>query len=280
MKFANFKMPTKENGYEPNIHLAPFSPTYINSYYNSFTYIKKEFTELLQLKKMFEEFIQNFNSLSNLDFFEKLTTFYLVDINNLKQNISCCLFKNPKKYSIKTNDICEILKDEGHGRDFSWWTEYYQAEYDVYSENKSLDPNKVYTKQEIKDLADAKKIIIINKHSYGNEIKPTKTRIEQLKKIEIFSFLPYNFKLYFEHNHMNSTAKTNIFEEYKQIFDLIRNNISKEEVIEDYKKFIDVYNKHMLNMKKIVQEEKQKISSAVLKLNNEKQDLDEFEKKL
>ena len=279
MKFAEFKMPKNGERFDPYIHLRAFDPQLLADYV-SFSEIKNQYKQLLLVNNAFKDFIKNFNSLSNMAFFESFRMFYRVPVDKVKQDILTSMFKKPKKYVIKSNDIIENLESEGHGRDFSWWREHYRAEYVVYAEDGSLDENKVYTKQEIKELAESKKIIVMGKQSYGKQIHPTKKQLDELKEIVVLDIIPYDVRTYLGYDGMDAKSKSEVFKEYADIFNTIRQNLSKTEVILDYKKFMKVFEKHTKTMKLVIEKQKQKIAEKYEDLENQSKELYELERSI
>ena len=279
MKFAEFKMPKNGERFDPYIHLRAFDPQLLADYV-SFSEIKNKYKQLLLINNAFKDFIKNFNSLSNMTFFESFRMFYRVPVDKVKQDILTSMFKKPKKYVIKSNDIIENLESEGHGRDFSWWTEHYRAEYVVFAEDGSLDENKTYSKQEIKELAESKKIIVMGKQAYGKEIHPTKKQLDELKEIVVLDIIPYDVRTYLDYDGMDKESKKNVFEEYADIFNTIRQNLSKTEVIIDYKKFNEAVKKHTQTMRKRIAKQKQKIAEKYGELENQSKELDELERSI
>ena len=278
MKFAEFKMPKNGERFDPYIHLRAFDPNLFK--FVSFSEVKNQYKQLLLVNNAFKDFIKNFNSLSNMAFFESFRMFYRVPVDKVKQDILTSMFKKPKKYVIKSNDIIENLESEGHGRDFSWWREHYRAEYVVYAEDGSLDENKIYSKQEIKELAESKKIIVMNKQAYGKEIHPTKKQLDELKEIVVLDIIPYDVRTYLGYDGMDAKSKSEVFKEYADIFNTIRQNLSKTEVILDYKKFMKVFEKHTKTMKLVIEKQKQKIAEKYEDLENQSKELDELERSI
>lgn len=279
MKFAEFKMPKNEEKFDSYIHLRAFDPNLLGSHY-AFAVIRKEYSKLLMLKQKFEEFIKNYENLSNIEFFESFRMFYRVPVDKVKKDILTSMFNKPKKYILKSNDIIENLESEGHGRDFSWWTEHFRAKYVVFAEDGSLDENKVYTKKEIKELAESKKIIVMGKQAYGKEIHPTKKQLDELKEIVVLDIIPYNVRTYLDYDGMDTKSKSDVFKEYENLFNIIRQNLSKTEVVEDYKKFMSVFNKHTETMKNLIAKQKQKIDEQVGELNNQSKELEDLERRI
>lgn len=279
MKFAEFRMPKDGESFDSYIHLRAFDPNLLDPYY-AFAETKKEYERLLRVKNKFEELIKNYDNLSNMEFFEMFRTFYRVPVDKIKQDILTSMFKSPKKYTIKSNDIIENLESEGHGRDFSWWTEHFRAEYIVFAEEGCLDENKVYTKQEIKELAESKKIIVMGKQSYGKQIHPTKKQLDELKEIVVLDIIPYDVRTYLGYDGMDAKSKSEVFKEYADIFNTIRQNLSKTEVILDYKKFMKVFEKHTKTMKLVIEKQKQKIAEKYEDLENQSKELYELERSI
>lgn len=168
--------------------------------------------DLKQEKAQFERLFDK--NLSDIEFFDLYKSFYRWDNNAIIAKCNKDAFPNPKKEIIKTNDVVKQINSEGSRRDFSWWTEWRNAAYEVLTNADFQPEDRIYTKQEIEKLVKEKKMIVLRTDiSYGNELdeeEAHKTSVE-MKQINVTpDKLNYGFNL-FAFALDNQEIKKNVF---------------------------------------------------------------------
>ena len=125
--------------------------------------------ELLKLSNLILEFLQSKENTNAKTLYEMISYFYDIKLEafdyvnyiNKKTNTVYCATT-----SIPTERVIQDLQSEGHGRDFSWWTQNYQRMIKVAT--KGFTPSKEeYTYEEIKNLIDEGQIYPI--YPYGEK---------------------------------------------------------------------------------------------------------------
>lgn len=151
--------------------------------------------EINTLLKSIEKLINNYETLSNEEFYTLFTKFYTLeetpeedDIvyeeDTWKRNGYTTDYQSETKIIIKetteddrltmlnlmyntnytkltalrTTMVRTIMEGSGHGRRFEYWEEAYQR-YLVVATSNNLDTNKIYTKEELKHLLSEKQIL-------------------------------------------------------------------------------------------------------------------------
>ena len=93
------------------------------------------------------------------------------------------------------------------------------------AEDGSLDENRIYTKQELRDLVKSKKVIVMDTDAYGDELdlKEVQPMLNNLMKIVVPDIIPKKFDYYF---HFDEQQSESFFDKHKALFNLIRKDIS------------------------------------------------------
>ena len=268
MKFTEFKGPNEYENFHADKHLEIFNPDFLNVHITDIMWMQRDYQKTVRLKNAFELLIKNFDVLSNKQFFDLFKKFYSVSTDEIKEYIVTKTIKNPKQYTIKTDDIAGGVYTEGHGKDFSWWTEYYHVAYVVMAEDGSLDENRIYTKQELRDLVKSKKVIVMDADAYGDELdlKEVQPMLNNLMKIVVPDIIPKKFDYYF---HFDEQQSESFFDKHKALFNLIRKDISKEQLLEDYNKFMKEFTRIDSEIREFVKYEQEKVALGKKKRTKE-----------
>lgn len=200
------------------------------------------------LKQTKDEFERLFDkSLSDIEFFKIYKSFYRWDNDAIIAKSNADAFPNPQKTIIKTNDVVDYIESEGHGRDFSWWTEWKNAAYEVLTNADFQPEDRIYTKQEIEKLVKAKKMIVFRTDiPYGNELNPKeahKTSIEMQKINVTPNKLNFNFKLFAHALHDEQIKE--MYLENPEAFRVIREDLTEDKLMQDYQKYVARYDMAM-----------------------------------
>lgn len=115
---------------------------------------------LKRLSKLIIEFLNKKGNIEIQKLYEIVKSFYdieLSDIDYINYINYKCGTQYDKVIDIPTNIVTTDLQSEGHGRDFSWWTQNYQRI--IGAATSDFIPEKeVYTYEEIQKLIDDKLI--------------------------------------------------------------------------------------------------------------------------
>ena len=206
---------------------------------------------LLSLARSLTESKNNFQKLfdttiSDIEFFQIYKQFYRWDNDAIIANMNEELFPNPTTTTIKTNDVTSIIRKEGHGKDFSWWTVWNHSAYKVMVNGDFHLEDRIYTKQEISQLVKAGKLIVLKTDiPYGKEIDVSEAKKIQhnLSGIEINTHLHHKF-VYYGH----AIELKDIIEMHKtnpKAIPAIRRDLTPERLKHDYERFNGEYEQAM-----------------------------------
>lgn len=200
---------------------------------------------LAKAKAKFERLFDK--SLSDIEFFKIYKSFYRWDNDAIIAKSNAGAFPNPKKTIIKTNDVVDYIESEGHGRDFSWWTEWKNVAYEVLTNKDFQFEDKIYTKKEIEKFVKEKKMIVLRTDiPYGNELNPKeahKTSIEMQKINVTPNKLNFNFKLFAHALHDEQIKE--MYLENPEAFRVIREDLTEGKLMQDYQKYVAQYDMAM-----------------------------------
>lgn len=118
---------------------------------------------LPKVKAKFERLFDK--SLSDIEFFKIYKSFYRWDNDAIIAKCNEDSFASPKKSTLKTNDVVSYINSEGSRRDFSWWTEWRNAAYEVLTNSDFQPEDRIYTKQEIEKLVKEKNDCFTHRHT-------------------------------------------------------------------------------------------------------------------
>lgn len=201
--------------------------------------------DIKQQKLDFEKLINEFETLSNKKFFYLYKQFYQWDNTEIKKEYHKGIFKNPVTHIVKTDDVVSLQHTEGHGRDFSWWYVWYNCAYEIIAEDNTVFENRIYTKQELAELASQNKIIVNNTViPYGEELNSDKAIMiaKQMREIDLKSVsLDMGFNTYQQYLKLEDINR--MYKQNKPAFERIRDEFTKEILINDYKKYMIEYNR-------------------------------------
>lgn len=199
------------------------------------------------LRKAKNSFEQLFDTtISDIEFFQIYKQFYRWDNDAIIANMNEELFPNPTTTTIKTNDVTSIIRNEGHGKDFSWWTVWNHSAYKVMVNGDFHLEDRVYDKQEISQLVKAGKLIVLKTDiPYGKEIDVSEAKKIQhnLSGIEINTPLHYKFGYYghaIEGKDIKDMNKAN-----PKAIPAIRRDLTQERLKHDYERFNEEYEQAM-----------------------------------
>lgn len=156
-------------------------------WFDNYQYIKDVKKDLDAIKRMMEV---EFKNLSNEEFYDLISNFYKVyitkkEILDIVSKVSGVRYDKFER--LKSRMAFKSLVTEGHGRDFSWWEETYEASWCVATlEGFKLDPEYNYSKEEIRELVRNKKIVSFGRYAHDVGFDPELPyEKEELEKIEI-----------------------------------------------------------------------------------------------
>jgi len=131
-----------------------------------FTQVNYVIEKLLNGAESCKKMIDNRKKISNNDFYTMLNEF--AHITNWNESDRYNVIELAYNFKIVGEVILPtemqriVQKNEGHGRDFSWWNEKINVDLRVvYNKDFKVNYNHVYSIEEIQNLIDEKKIIII-----------------------------------------------------------------------------------------------------------------------
>lgn len=177
--------------------------------------------EILKLVKLISIFLQDKENINKDNLYKLIKYFYdyKIDIEDYldyvkeKTNFD-------KTLEIATDIVIQHMNSEGHGRDFSWWTENYQRIIEVAT--KDFIPTKeIYTIKEIKELITNGNIYPL--YPFGRETKLKRNEY----KDDINYLLPYMSK------ELESTD-----EYFDFIFNKIMLEIGNDNLLNNIRRFI------------------------------------------
>ena len=156
-------------------------------WFDNYQYIKDVKKDLDAIKRMMEV---EFKNLSNEEFYDLISNFYKVyiskkDILDIVSKVSGVRYDKFER--LNSRMAFKSLVTEGHGRDFSWWEETYEAAWCVATlEGFNLDPEYNYSKDEIRELVKSKKIVSFGRYAHDAGFDPDLPyEAEELEKIDI-----------------------------------------------------------------------------------------------
>ena len=156
-------------------------------WFDNYQYIKDVKKDLDAIKRMMEV---EFKNLSNEEFYDLISNFYKVyitkkEILDIVSKVSGVRYDKFER--LNSRMAFKSLVTEGHGRDFSWWEETYEAAWCVATlEGFKLDPEYNYSKEEIRELVKSKKIVSFGRYAHDAGFDPDLPyEAEELEKIDI-----------------------------------------------------------------------------------------------
>lgn len=156
-------------------------------WFDNYQYIKDVKKDLDAIKRMMEV---EFKNLSNEEFYDLISNFYKVyitkkEILDIVSKVSGVRYDKFER--LNSRMAFKSLVTEGHGRDFSWWEETYEAAWCVATlEGFSLDPEYNYSKDEIRELVKSKKIVSFGRYAHDVGFDPDLPyEAEELEKIDV-----------------------------------------------------------------------------------------------
>ncbi len=200
------------------------------------------------LKQEKASFLRLFDgTLSDIEFFQIYKQFYRWDTDAIVANCNQTAFPNPKTMVVRTSDVTSTIESEGHGRDFSWWTEWRHSAYEVLTNSDFQLEDRVYSKQEIAELVAQKKLIVLRDGiPYGKEIDGTEA-YKTSKKLETINIktneLHPRFQYYSYAISDNDIQK--MFDANPSAFKAIREDLTEGRLTADYEKYLVEYNRTM-----------------------------------
>lgn len=209
-------------------------------------------SKILNSKRMFKRLINEYKTLSDKEFFYLSDRFYSWKEDEIINALCKNEIPNPVEYVVKTTDIINIRVEDGHGRDWSWWTEYYYTRYKLTAdESIKIDEEKVYTKQEIADLVNTGKVIAEKTHvAYGKDLGDLGyKKSKELNKIRIknpaelsYEFSCHNFSYTKRSEDRDIEELNKISRRNRKALKVIHQYLTKEKLLKDYKEYLEFYN--------------------------------------
>ena len=197
---------------------------------------------LVKNKSILEKVITNLENktLSTKQYLELFSKAYSWDNKVVVDKIIKNRFKNPQCFEIKTDlNGAPLLWSEGHGRDFSYEFIPTKKDLKVYAEvGTKIDTEKVYTKDEVKELLKDKNLIVVDDHGFWRSDS----------KIPNFA--------------------SNITQ--KEVDRTIKESITKEMLMKDYKEFMNFYKLNKIEIGMKVKEIKAEKDKEIKKFREEK----------
>lgn len=179
------------------------------------------------------------DDLSDEDFYKLLTKFYDINLDS-DDYLEILSQYNDKKYVnygiIPTNMTFYDIVSEGHGKNFSWWEEELQACYHVaYSDNFKIDMDRLYTKDEIKELVSNKEIVILKEEDIPLTYNDNFT-------YDKYEFIPsLNIDISYYSNNMSQFLINN----FNLFGKILRKNFTNKKILSDIKKSMYVFKKEI-----------------------------------
>ena len=183
----------------------------------------------------------NFDELTNEEFYYMIKGLYSITLTE-KDFLNYISKKRNKDYThiktIPTTMYFKEFKSEGSGINYSYWNQPYQVFVEAaIAENANIDPKKNYSKMDINNLHNSRKITVLDYDSIEIE--------EYIKNMEEMDSYPVkSFKL------AKSFIPDN--EEYKDEFDyyisIIRENVTKQFVLRELRKYVDELSEELYNI--------------------------------
>ena len=186
-------------------------------------------------------------TLSDTEFFQIYKQFYRWDTDAIIANCNQSAFPNPKTSIIKTSDVTSTIESEGHGRDFSWWTEWRNSAYEVLTNEDFQLEDRVYSKQEIAELVRQKKLIVLRDDiPYGNEIDGSQAykTSKQLEPIQVKTSALHPRFSYYGYALTDKDIKA-MYLANPSAFSAIRQDLTSDRLTADYEKYLVEYNRTM-----------------------------------
>lgn len=174
----------------------------------------------------------DFDKLNDSELYDLLSKFYSI---SLDENDYLKMFSrlNNKQYTflykIPTTMTFMGGKSEGHGKNFDWWNQLYQVYFlAAISSDIEFDYNKIYSKEEIKQMINDKNIVILKQKSEPIEDDP---EFKQ-ERFDLIPTLDIDIKEY--GNNMS-----NFVIYYFHLFgELLRKEFPKRKVLKDIREFM------------------------------------------
>lgn len=208
--------------------------------------------KLLELAHALEEQKARFSSLfdetlNDTEFFKIYKEFYRWDTDAIVANCNQSAFPQPKTSIIKTSDVTSTIESEGHGRDFSWWTEWRNSAYEVLTNADFQLEDRIYSKEEIAELVKQKKLIVLRdgipygKEIDGAEAHKTSKRLEPIKVKT--AELHHRFKYY--GYAITDTDIDAMYLSNPRAFTAIREDLTADRLTADYERYLVEFNRTM-----------------------------------
>ena len=229
MKFSLFR--GDDNKISRNI---VFLSVYGCEYYDIES-LNRKFKQIESNFKVFSKLLKEKDKLSNEEFARIYAAFYHPNTHL----INLCMtddkgFSNPKVFKLKSDDLIFIEKNPSPNST-GFYGEYYYANYNVLAEKDFKEKNGRYTKQEIVDLANSRKVAIIDKtpsHDVAFDFSQQKKgdkKIIELAKTKV----PYASA-----NYPTYDLKKEDIEEflamYPKVLKLLRKDLDEESIKNQY----------------------------------------------
>lgn len=233
------------------------SKKYSSSYYvEEYKNLKELTEELKQEKNSFEKLIENLENkdFSNVQFFKIYKDFYHWDADKIIELVNQNKFKDCKLFSVMTDYYNGVQFSEGHGRDFSYWYEFYEKGVEFYASKDFKIEDREYGLQELADLQKDGVITIVGVFS-GKQLDDDERMKRMRRYIKYKNCETYNLidngrqSLGYISQYYTEDKIKEIDEKYPSIIQTIRENLSVEQLKFDYKIYMTYFNKALKNIR-------------------------------
>ena len=175
----------------------------------------------------------DFDRLTDKELYELLTKVYNIYLDD-KDYLEMLSKRYNKEYirfyRIPTTLTFYDIKKEGYGNNFSWWQQLYQVYYDVVAINDvNFDYNKIYSKDEIKEMVNTKNVVIL-KQELEEILDNPEFEKEEYEKLPILDI---------DINGCGNNMSQFIINNYQLFGELLRRKFTKKKVLNDMKKLIN-----------------------------------------
>ena len=139
-----------------------------------------KFKDVCRISELINEYFTDKENMNIINLYKLLSYFYdikIEDIDYLDYVNSSTNKHFTKIIDIPTEEVIQEMHSEGHGRDFSWWTQNYQVYIKALS-NEFEPIKEEYTSEEIKSLITKEQVCIL--YPYRKETKKSIKNISNI----------------------------------------------------------------------------------------------------
>lgn len=196
-----------------------------------------EYAKAMQCeRKDFRRLIDEFDTLDDITFLQLLKKFYYLNLFALENKyVGNIKFDNRVEVVVKTDDLAAIKQyDKSKIKDFITMNEWHYLAYRIACDASLKFEDRVYTKEELSQLCQDKKIIVLDKGTiYGEEVD-YRTAYNARQNLSKYSLRNFDASKIVDMSHMSKEDRQTTYEKYKSAFKIIREDITKEELEKNY----------------------------------------------